>query len=88
MNKKETQAKIDAINDRIREVEAILQTCPEEEKESCVDELAELECSKDSIISDYWDNQSAYAERFTGGPDCIRCCHFIGFIVVVHSGFL
>lgn len=63
MNKKETQAKIDAINDRIREVEAILQTCPEEEKESCVDELAELECSKDSIISDYWDNQRDDADE-------------------------
>lgn len=63
MNKRDTQAKIDAINDRIREVEAILQTCPEEEKESCVDELAELECSKDSIISDYWDNQRDDADE-------------------------
>ena len=57
MNKKETQSRIDDITNRILEVEAILQTCPEEEKEYYVDELAELECAKDSLISEYWDSQ-------------------------------
>jgi len=63
LNKKETQTRIDDITNRILEVEAILQTCPEEEKEHYVDELAELECAKDSIISDYWDNQKDDADE-------------------------
>ena len=63
LNKKETQARIDAITDKIIELTEELKVCPDEEKEYREQEISELESAKDNIISDYWDSMKDDTEE-------------------------
>ena len=63
LSKKETQARIDAITDKIIELTEELKVCPDEEKKYREQEISELESAKDNIISDYWDSMKDDTEE-------------------------